>query len=227
MPLSSNTLFHFTNSPLHLYNILRSDFIPHYSLEYDVLVPMVCFCDIPLSQVKNHVDLYGGYGIGLTKEWGIRNHLNPVIYLERRSILKRTFNTLNQLLNNQHNDILSNFSKINMYMKPYEGIFSKEGRPPIANYNFYNEREWRFVPEDSQILIQRQYNLERDIYDERLENRKLIFTPNDIKYIILQDETEIDEMIREIPLIKAKFDEDSIKRLISRILTYEQIKYDF
>lgn len=30
---------------------------------------MVCFCDV-----------YGHYGIGLTKEWGIRNGVSPVLY---------------------------------------------------------------------------------------------------------------------------------------------------
>lgn len=60
MPVSSNTLFHFTNSIDNIENILINDFVPHYSLEkimvgriiFEFAFPMVCFCDIPLSQIK-------------------------------------------------------------------------------------------------------------------------------------------------------------------------------
>jgi hypothetical protein len=61
---------------------LKNDFRPHYCLEdFNVIfpgepednlslaIPMVSFCDIPLSQSQQHLDTYGGYGIGLTKEW--------------------------------------------------------------------------------------------------------------------------------------------------------------
>ena len=86
MALSANTLFHFTSSLDILISILTRDFIPRYSLEnYNVLmpkinnrkglevgIPMVSFCDIPLSKVSQHIDIYGRYGIGLEKNWGLR-----------------------------------------------------------------------------------------------------------------------------------------------------------
>eukprot|EP01034_Spumella_vulgaris_P011525 gene11525-14663_t len=43
--------------------------------------PMVCFCDIPLSRIDEHVGFYGSYGLGLSREWGIRAGLNPVQYI--------------------------------------------------------------------------------------------------------------------------------------------------
>ena len=47
---------------------------------------MVCFCDIPLSQIRKHVAVYGQYGIGLTKEWGLGRKVAPVYYLVKDSV---------------------------------------------------------------------------------------------------------------------------------------------
>ena len=61
--LSSDTLFHFTNWE-NLVRILEEGFYSRFSLERvsflkgkpaDFAIPMVSFCDIPLSQIKNHV----------------------------------------------------------------------------------------------------------------------------------------------------------------------------
>src|ERR1700722_14296147 len=89
--LSANSLFHFTEKRADLISILKNGLYVRYSLENyqglieekeeeEVNLPMVCFCDIPLSQVKRHITTYGSYAIGLTKKWGIKNKINPVIY---------------------------------------------------------------------------------------------------------------------------------------------------
>src|SRR5574337_1418490 len=93
--ISSETLFHFTNSAEYLISIFRSEFYPRYSLEtlldlgngnkLEVAIPMVCFCDIPLSQIKNHLNTYGYYGIGMSKDWAKKVGLNPVLYLRSGS----------------------------------------------------------------------------------------------------------------------------------------------
>lgn len=82
--LSANTLFHFTNNIDNIINILTNEFSPRYCMEsfeflggcdLEIAIPMVCFCDIPLSQIKNHIENYGGYAIGLSKEWGGQKEL--------------------------------------------------------------------------------------------------------------------------------------------------------
>jgi hypothetical protein len=84
MNISSNTLFHFTDKIENVISILKEEFRPHFCLEdlndfvapddrieeLEHAIPMVCFCDIPLSQSMNHRKTYGNYGIGLSKEWG-------------------------------------------------------------------------------------------------------------------------------------------------------------
>ena len=64
--LSSNTLFHFTKWE-NLIGILQNDFYPKFSLEkfsfknnytHQFVIPMISFCDMPLSQIKLHVNRY-------------------------------------------------------------------------------------------------------------------------------------------------------------------------
>jgi hypothetical protein len=67
--ISANALFHFTRSMENLIGILQREFYPRYALENmnlleteiparHMAIPMVSFCDIPLSQVKDHVEYY-------------------------------------------------------------------------------------------------------------------------------------------------------------------------
>jgi abortive phage resistance protein AbiGi (putative antitoxin) len=94
MNISSNSLFHFTDNIDTIFEILTNKFYGSYckeTLHYKeekapMIIPMICFCDIPLKTISNYA-IYGKYGIGLTKEWGIKNKLNPVLYLEKNSEL--------------------------------------------------------------------------------------------------------------------------------------------
>lgn len=95
--LSSSNLYHFTREKKFLKSILENGFYPRTSIEnlsflmhnYTrafIGVPMVCFCDIPINLIEEHTNQYGRYGIGLSKEWGIRNGLNPVQYILDRIV---------------------------------------------------------------------------------------------------------------------------------------------
>lgn len=89
--ISANTLFHFTPKFEFLKSILQHGVYVRYSLEdYGSLeveteakrigIPMACFCDIPLSQIADHVETYGEYSVGFSKSWGMKNGISPVIY---------------------------------------------------------------------------------------------------------------------------------------------------
>lgn len=94
MQVTADSLFHFTTSLRKLEGIIRDKFRISYCAErckldyetHDSVYPIVSFCDVPLSMAKN-LRSYGDYAIGLTKQWGIANQLNPVVYVEANSIL--------------------------------------------------------------------------------------------------------------------------------------------
>ncbi|MBN1471996.1 MAG: hypothetical protein JW925_09460 [Syntrophaceae bacterium] len=102
MAISTSTLFDFTAKAEHLISILENEFRPRFCLEHrrelnplesfllnDEAIPMVCFCDLPLSTIAPHLEFFGNYGLGLTKEWGIQNGLNPVMYMSNVSYLNQ------------------------------------------------------------------------------------------------------------------------------------------
>ncbi|MFZ1547558.1 MAG: abortive infection system antitoxin AbiGi family protein [Candidatus Nitrotoga sp.] len=97
----SDSLFHFTKSIDHLKGILQHGFKPRYSLEDSELlgieytgIPMTCFCDIPISRISEHTAFYGDYGIGMTKEWGRRNSLHPLLYAVPGAVISESISTL-------------------------------------------------------------------------------------------------------------------------------------
>jgi hypothetical protein len=97
MRVTAETLFHFTTSLKNLEGILSKKFKlsyckEEYNLDYEThnsYYPMISFCDIPLSLASEHIRKYGSFGIGMTKEWGIRNKLNPVLHLEKGSLITK------------------------------------------------------------------------------------------------------------------------------------------
>ena len=98
MPISANTLFHFTRDIDTLLSILRSKFYPRLSLEQRIMskldmrlaIPMVCFCDIPLSQITEHTLKYGEYAIGIKKDWAIKQGVSPILYVHDNSLILNT-----------------------------------------------------------------------------------------------------------------------------------------
>src|SRR5947209_1483362 len=114
MIVTSDTLFHFTKSRNNLERILSERFKFSYCKESyhidsdfsgELYIPMISFCDLPLGLIKNHITKYGSFGIGMTKEWGIKNKLNPVLYLEKKSLVSRDFNKSADLFSSMVNSL--------------------------------------------------------------------------------------------------------------------------
>lgn len=250
MPLSANTLIHFTRTKEALKKILEENFRVYNCQESVVMggkpsgfyVPMVSFCDIPLSQVKDHIGKYGSYGIGMTKEWGVRRRLNPVLYVTQTSMLSESYRKAWRHFTNldvddgtdldDWTDEQRSLSDVIRYIKNYEGNLTRKGET-IPNYRFSDEREWRYVPaftEDCEMLMGKEWYEEADnkkASDEKLEKFRLEFEPNDIKYIIINNDSEIGEFIDHLRRVKGKsYSLHDIERLTTRILTTDQIMSD-
>ncbi|MDJ1503540.1 abortive infection system antitoxin AbiGi family protein [Xanthocytophaga agilis] len=249
MPISPNSLIHFTNTKEALIGILRDAFKIKYCYEcikshtkpktLKYAIPMVSFCNIPLSQIKNHLESYGPYGIGLNLKWGQQKGLNPVIYLDVYSNITESIYELQRstINNRKGSTVLTENQKqildILCYAKNFEADLERRGHKKIKNYRFSDEREWRYIPlhphKNSTYLIGgNTYNDDRPLYNSKVSNLILDFTPEDITYIIIRDESEIKEVIQELRYSKGKkYPLDEVERLITRIVTSEQIKTDF
>jgi hypothetical protein len=253
MGLSSNSLIHLTKSKDALIGILKEGFRIKYCLEnigarnikVGAAFPMVSFCDIPLSEIKNHIENYGDYGvgaknvcygIGLKKEWGKSKRLNPVLYVDRESNLGHNYLSATQrYFKEKEEEDIGELGKALLdmfrYMKNYEGDLIRNGVTK-KNYRFSDEREWRYVPihEDGhQPLINTvTYNADKESCNAELSHLRLSFDPNDISYIIVNSDSEISDFIRILQDAKAKkYSYEDVNRLTTRIITIEQILADF
>jgi Putative abortive phage resistance protein AbiGi, antitoxin len=249
MGLSSNSIIHFTNTKDSLKGILKNNFKIYYCLEevhinegsIEFAVPMVSFCDIPLSEVKVHITKYGAYGIGLTKEWAVRQKLNPVLYTEKGSFLSESYLSvyLSYLKEAQHkkmNEMTKeekSLADILRYIKNYEGDLVRGGQV-LKDYRFSDEREWRYALPFDQIesfivnAVEYQTEEQKKGYNDSLETFRLEFAPNDIKYVIIQNEAEIPEFLEVLKASKGnKYTYNDVERLMTRLITTEQIVQDF
>lgn len=156
--LTANTLFHFTGSDKEkgknaLMNILGTGFRPTYSSEFgeesiggtlkNLLIPMVCFCDLPLSKLDKHMNGYewnyngkdcstkgyGEYGLGMSKDWAKSKLLNPVTYVNRSSFVLQAMGiTVGQLFELNDEFSLKYLEQSNKGATAYSGqIEVKEG----------------------------------------------------------------------------------------------------
>lgn len=248
MPLSSNSLIHFTKTKTALKGILGSSFKVKYCLEeihtrsamYDAAIPMVSFCDIPLSEIKNHIKNYGCYGIGLKKNWARRHGLNPVLYLEQSSQLAdhtldvlydKVFKGKEMRTTNSTGLALADVFR---YIKNYEGELKRSNKLIKKIYRFSDEREWRFCPDKNSLrtapyLINyvTAYKRNKEKFNKKLNHIRLRFTPDDITYIIIKNDSEIMEVIQHLENSKGnRFSLEQIRRLTTRILTSDQIMTD-
>ncbi|WP_460100116.1 abortive infection system antitoxin AbiGi family protein [Pseudomonas sp. H3_C08] len=240
----SSTLFHFTKNLDILKSVLLEGFWPRYCLEdiawqtlnkEFVAYPMVCFCDIPISRIAEHVKFYGSFGLGLTKEWGIRNHLNPVIYFSGSNPLHRSIRNLTKLASTTEDEKkkkagLKEVRNILAYSKPVSGRMILRGEP--VNKDFYQESEWRFVPQHKKIsdfLHETTYNNEKILNNanrKTQENCMLKFSPVDVRYIFVPTDDDIPGVIDFLQTELTDIPIADLRVLMSRVTSLQSVTLD-
>ena len=255
MNISSNTLFHFTDKIENVIGILKEGFRPHFCLEdlnfilpdeptedLEWAIPMVCFCDVPLSQSKTHRKTYGNYGIGLSKEWGMQkeNKISPVLYAYRESAIVHTIMGMwiegMELLNWKQDDadhapiFCDHLHGTYCFTKAYEGKrwINRDKRYSNEDVRFYDEREWRFVPTRENrfeyVIPKKDFldMLEQDDANYELDRVTgelpvLNFEPSDIECIIVTEEREINLIVKAIEQNTNKYSHVDIELLSSKV----------
>jgi hypothetical protein len=246
---SSNYLFHYTNEMDHLVSIMNDYFKPFFcveSIEFlgfpksiinEMVCPVVCFCDLPLSRQKEHKSKFGDYGIAMKKEWGKEKLLTPVVYSHPRSmtavslrILIDMANLLQEKLTEEEFGKFRNaVSILIMYHKAYEGkqYIKKDKMFADKTTRFYDEREWRYLPLEVDGL---KWNLDITEHqnDDALpkeneiiqRNNKLKFNLNDIEFLFLKEESEIEPFLSQM---RPRYSEEEIDLIRKKIQPFEKI----
>ena len=200
-----------------------------------IAYPMVCFCDIPLSRIGEHVDFYGKFGLGLTKDWATANNITPIQYIAQNSHIPNTFkdivaqfSILDQNAGNKSSELLR---YLLAHSKPTEGKMKKNGE--FITKEFYQESEWRYVPKHERIsdcLIPRDFGsseirMEKNHISK--EHCLLKFSLNSVRYIFVEKDSDISNMVKFIQSeLKDQAHHCDLSVLISRITSLESIKRD-
>lgn len=249
MPESSSILFHHKSEFEYLFQILKKGFIHRENEEYlpnprsidtrhfnPDTVPtcyknkIICFTDLPIERLSNHIIQYGKYIIGMNKGWGSYNGVSPVKYVHAQSpeLLNKVFiDTIDRLEFNLpqkrvelsstiHSEEVKKlevkirqlelyiYSQISM-TRAIDGIWHDRVGGGVIKRNFYDEREWRSV-------------------NFGIDDKPILFKGYDMELIYVVSENERKEIINYFSKNLDKFELKSISevdykvKLISSIL---------
>jgi hypothetical protein len=241
----SNTLFHFTKSPQTLKHVLRDGFWPRYCLEdvgwlgYSkfeyIAYPMVCFCEIPLSRIAEHVDFYGEFGLGLTREWAETQGLNPVFYTARSSQIAKAFREVSNNASfltdgDKQAAAYSTARYLLAHAKPTSGKMLLNGEP--VDKVFYQESEWRYVPRSPKFTDYLGQSSFEDPGKIEAANQltkmhaMLQFSPRDIRYVFVKEDSDIPDMVDFIYTQMRHLIASDQQMLMSRVVSLESLRDD-
>ena len=252
--IQADTLFNFTTKIEYLVESLRrKKLFPRYNVEDisylhisnidKIAILMKCFCDINLHRLDIHLNWYGHYGLAFSKEWGMKQAIQPVHYINQSSRLCADFSeafcaalTAKRENESPEQITMKNYLLHNlMYLKPYEGNFkNQEGK--IEKKCFTDECEWRFIPNVDPLL-----NLSPFYFDEKMLNSDslvrlsnalkndsnfgLSFSYEDLKYIIIKNDRDFSLLAKTITVMNISALEKH--QLFSKIIIWEKSRGDF
>lgn len=276
--ITANALFNFMREYSFLEKILLNmsispryypEDISYLKLKYNSkdltewYIPMTCFCDIPLHQISYHTEGnpsspkdkgYGKFSIAFHKSFGIKKGIQPIHYLNEKSInVEELTNTMNLLLNpdidginrdSETNYILTNFIfEYIRIIKPYYGKMKrrdKDNNIQVVKKNFQDEHEWRYIPKLKPNELPLMLIDEEDILVEEVKNiytnsvplttkGVLNFDVEDVRYIFVDTVQNRDKLIKFIKKKRKgkRLSSQDKDILISKIMVYDELKEDW
>lgn len=245
MAISTNSIIHYTNSIDILKAILKEGFKLKYCQEIlelndgrsNAAHPMISFCDIPLSESIKHFEAYGHFGIGLTKDWAVKNGINPVLYIDKSSLIAESIYELIKARREAKSNLTSQQKalvlKIKSYAKNYSGDLTRNAKT-IKDYRFYDEREWRLVPSKDILgttsfsIDGTSYKASKDSHNAKLETIRIKFIHSDISYIIVEKTNQIPEIIKSLrEFFSDTCTANQLDILLSKVCSADQIRADY
>lgn len=250
-----DTLFTFCPKLEYLESPIRSKMISPWYCEENITYlgipnikkiefPMKCFCDINMHQIEEHLSWYGYYGLALTKEWGIKNKIQPIQYINPNSHLKDDYKIafskalkIDKKCQSKNELLMKNYLLHQlMYFKPIYGYIKNRNTNKRLRKCFTDECEWRYVPNVSSIGY-RQIYYDKEIINAGGLNKlslsmcenpevSLKFDYEDLKYIIVNTKKDFEKFSTFINSLKEiEIEEKEI--LFSKILIWELSGGDF
>lgn len=191
-------------------------------------IPMVSFCDIPLTHVATNN--YGKCGLAMSRKWGKRHHLEPVLYYPNdvsTQSAKMVIKAADVFLANRKN---YDDYRILGYAKPMQKPTKQEGR----SYDNYAEREWRKVyanPAPLKWLTEAEYQIYRGQPNSSKSpvGQPLHFEVKDIDFILVDKnnvrniQNAIMNTIQHVGGAYSLVSESDRLDLLSKILVYENL----
>lgn len=191
------------------------------------------------------MDWYGYYGLAFPKEWGMKNGIQPVQYINPESKLCVDFSTaFNQALKDEAPiqsdlcNLMKNYMLHElMYYKPYEGNMKIRNAKSetIERKCFTDECEWRYVPDLSNTEFQQIYHdqnimnagIMNDISNSltKIPDIALKFDYTDLKYIIINTTGDFIKLVSVIDDLNINV--NTRNELISKIIIWDKSKEDF
>lgn len=222
--LSSHSLFHFTSSLDNLESILYgglryswvAEKLPIRGIGY--LLQSICFCNIPLSMIEEHVEWYGKYAIGFKRSALREKGASPVFYLHSdTALLYRGIKALDNYKN----------ERFLPYFKQFIGYQYHPAYKTYRRKKFYDEKEWRLFTGAIEVV---RYKDMDDLERQREEKKKLFkgskimsISPEMIEYIILEKQDDLIPFKNFLRVCYAPVMED----MLTKVLFYSQIQRDF
>ena len=251
---TSASLFHYTKQANGLFGIIERGFRFSYCFEefdetiarfiyrpaveiarpigsceekYGIAIPMICFCDIPISRADSHRTKYGDYCIGINKNVvrAQMPNINPVLYQSSKWIMN-ALKTLVESIPRQEqiDDYFKQTKSITKGKNVVDGASEiikarcfgilpqlyLDAIPAVklllslvkTDISKYDEREWRvFWEENIDIvfdLTEELFNQKRSEYNMKICDRYATFDSNIINHIIVPTENCVQCIIDKI-----------------------------